>query len=445
MANTDRVRILGWDTVDGTRVPLHARLTVLPGLADDERALLVDRLAATARTPAGELVLRAADLPGAIVPPDLPALDDALHRAQQRQAEEALFAAAAAEADELLRVKEAAAAEAGARLTAIASGIDQRTAALADAQLDAAQRHDERDTLAAAPIPLRPPSAAELGAADDLIERCRVHLAVVEEWRAEAPAELVDALEAAYAAVREAEDRGGVLGRRRLADLRQSEAEAAAAIGTTSYEAWLVRSSSMLPVRDEARIAEARRALAAAETAKTEIVSRDEVAATGRRSELARRQALVVAAEQRADEAAVALAAAVAQQDEARLALAEAEHDRDEARADRDAVDIVRSLRAERREGGEVAVVDLTNVRADALEASLLSLLATHEQVGHPLVIDDAFAGLDDDRRALALDVLAWASDVVQVVYLESGRNVASRVQALGPDAGSIVELHGPA
>jgi len=235
------------------------------------------------------------------------------------------------------------------------------------------------------------------------------------------------------------------VGRRRLAALRQSEAEAAAAIGRPSYEAWLVRSSSMLPVRDEARIAEARRALAAAETAKTEIVSRDEVAATGRRSELARRQALVVAAEQRADEAAVALAAAVAQQDEARLALAEAEHDRDEARADRDAVDIVRSLRAERREGGEVAVVDLTNVRADALEASLLSLLATHEQVGHPLVIDDAFAGLDDDRRALALDVLAWASDVVQVVYLESGRNVASRVQALGPDAGSIVELHGPA
>src|SRR5439155_18926215 len=100
------VRILGWDTVDGTTVPLHARLTVLPGLADDERALLLGRLAATADAPADELVLRAADLPGAIAPPDLPALDDALHRAQQRHAEDALFAAASADAAELVRLRE---------------------------------------------------------------------------------------------------------------------------------------------------------------------------------------------------------------------------------------------------------------------------------------------------------------------------------------------------
>ncbi len=86
--------------------------------------------------------------------------------------------------------------------------------------------------------------------------------------------------------------------------------------------------------------------------------------------------------------------------------------------------------------------VDLTAVDPAELELSLLSLLVAHESVGRPLVVDDAFAGLDPARREAALDVITWASENVQVVYLEAGRTVAARAATLGPDRASVVELH---
>jgi len=115
-----------------------------------------------------------------------------------------------------------------------------------------------------------------------------------------------------------------------------------------------------------------------------------------------------------------------------------------DARADCDAVAMMRSMRAGSREPVERPVVDLTNVEPAELESTLLTLLAAHEEDGRPLVVDDAFAGLDDARRTIALDVLTWASDAVQVVYLESGRTVASRVRALGPQVASVIDLHEP-
>jgi hypothetical protein len=435
------VRLQTWD-IEGGRVALHARLTVIPGLADDERALLAGGLATLAGAAPAELVLRAGDLPGAIVPPGVPAVDELVVQARRRRDHRSTLATASDAADAGVRDAQDTVADAKVRLTALASRIDQAAAAVAETAAVTARFRAHRDELASEPVPLRRPSDAELAAASGRVDEWRIRAELVAGFRAEAPAALVDELEAAHAAVADAEG-GGLLGRRKRPQLRAREAAAAAAIGVPSYEAWLVRSSGILPARDDARVLAAQRELAEAEAALAALMTRvDEGAMSERKAELAGRQASVAQAEIRASGAAAALAAVNAEREAAELALLAAERDLADALADRGAIAMIRATRSPTAGSGDVPAVDLTGVDPAELELSLLSLLVARESVGQPLVVDDAFAGLDSTRRDAALDVLAWASEAVQVVYLEAGRSIAARVAALGPDRASVVDLH---
>jgi uncharacterized protein YhaN len=439
------VRITAWDRLDWAAAPLHARLTVVPGLSLEERALLADRLATLAGEAIGEVVLGAADLPGAVVSPGAPGLDEALHRARRRQADEAMLAVAGEGADVAITNAETAAAEAASALAVAASRVDQAAAAVAETNATTEWLRADRDALAGEPVPLRRPARVDLAAAAAEVEACRVRLAAVEDCRAEAPPELVEALESAHAELVEAEARGGLLGRRRLTELRAREAAAASAAGVPSYEAWLVRSSGMLPVRDEARIAQAAAALARAETAAVALQLRSEDRGlANRRAELARRQAAASESEARANAAARELAVVGADHTAATRALDDAQRLLDDARADRDAIAVLRTARVDQPAGPGQAVarIDVTQVEPAELEMSLLSRLVAHESAGRPLVVDDALTDLDPDRRAAAVDLLVWASEAVQIVYLEAEGAVAARVAELGPGVASVLDLH---
>jgi hypothetical protein len=315
--------------------------------------------------------------------------------------------------------------------------VDQAAAALVETNATTEWLRANRDALASEPVPLRPPSRSDLAAAAAEVEALRLRLAVAEECRAEAPAELIDALESAHADLVEAEKKakkkGGLFGRRRLPELQAREAAAAAAIGVASYEAWLVRSSGMLPVRDEGRIANARNALARAEAVAVALQLRaEDGGAADRRAELARRQAMAAESEGRANAAARELAACQAEHAAALGELDDAQWTLDDAQADRGAITAIRAARVDVPAGHDEpdAKVDLTQVEPVELEMSLLSRLVAHESVGRPLVVDDALTELAPERQAAA------------VVYLEAGRAVAARVAELGPGVAAVVDLH---
>jgi hypothetical protein len=436
------VRIEAFHGGDGSDRPLHARLTVLPGLADEQRALVLRRLIDAIGTDPAAQVLRAADLPGAIVSGESPALGDPLARARQRQEEEATLAAAMVQADRAVTNAQDAVAAARERQRAAEELVADAAAAVATRRAEVDALTARRAALEADAPVVQHPTDDELRAAAIHVERCRDELARVQEVRVEAAQDLVDALEATHNAVLEAEERGGLFGRRKLTELRAREAAAAEAVGVSSYEAWLVRSSGLLPVRDERSIEAARDALAAAEVAFAALeASFDDPAGDDRQAELLRLDAELAAARAQGDDAAAAAAAADGAGDDERAAVDAAEQALAEARADRDAIATMQAVRAEPPAAPEAPVVDLSTVDPAELEMTLLSLLVSHETSGQPLLVDDAFGALDADRRAAALDVLAWASEAVQVVYLEPGRAVAERAAQLGPDLAAVIDL----
>lgn len=433
------MRIESLPAGDGPTRSLHARLTVLPGLGDDERARLVQRLATAVGVDAAEIVLQAADLPGAVAGADAPSDGpDGSH--DRREEEEATTAAAMAQAEASVAAAEGDVASARRH----ANDVDQQIADARDAlaarrvELDQLEA-THRDLVTAAPEVVVP-TDEELRAAAMVVQSRRAELAQSEDVRAEAPQELVDALEAAHAAVLEAEERGGWRGRRQLAELRAREAAAAAAVGVTSYEAWLVRSSGLLPQRDESRIAAAGLELEHAEARVVELESRlDDTASREHAARLAALDAAIATARHALEADAAALAALDGRRDEARDALVAAEQALAEARTHRDAVAAVRAERQPRHAAAPVA--DVSKVEPAALELTLLSRLVAHESSGYPLLIDDAFGGLDPARRDAALEVLAWASEAVQVVYLEPGRAMADRAAHLGPESAAVLDL----
>jgi len=520
------VKLLAFRTFgdDQIEIVLHPRVTVITGLDARRRARVAAALAAMLQgdVGAGEAVfdidgvrlpltdevwrdlevpigmptvLSAADLPGARI------IGRAAHRAVAAVAAVAAVPDPPAEPEPIV-IDDAPVRDAEQRLDETAAALDAQRAEVANVAGAQAQVARRRESLAAslaaaearvAPLvtsrprsitritvaPSPPPDvpAQLLADAGANLEAARRELDEAKRHPTASDPDMIAALEAAHGEVLEAEERTGLMARRRLANAMAREQAILREMGMPSYGAYLLRTSVVDAHGPETRMAQARLALADAQAVWDELHAGASAAPAFASADPAAAEAEAVEAAAQAAQAAER-AAAAAQADEIRGRLADADDEllqltREigdlrqqliacELAHDASAEELARARSALEEQAApapdtmldlrpavplvvpEPVAVDAGGVDADDLEIFLLSRLLTHRSAGGrtgslPIVVDDAFRGLDTDAREGALALLARMSAGVQVVYLTDRPEIELWAFAQGPEDASAV------